>query len=73
MIMKVKFKCISLVSNSASTMTHSGGRILARYEAPSDEFLFSEDPLKPGRLRTLALSESRKYHVREMEVGPLTS
>ena len=44
------------------TCVHTGGTILARYEAPADEFLFPDGPL--GSLRTLALSKSRKYKVR---------
>lgn len=43
---------------------HAGGKILARYEAPAEIFLFPEPPAKVGQLRTLALSKSRNYQVR---------
>ncbi|CAI8005995.1 hypothetical protein GBAR_LOCUS4520 [Geodia barretti] len=43
------------------TEDYEGGRILARYEAPADEFLFPEVPLRPGQLRTLSLNKSRNY------------
>ena len=43
----------------------TGGKILARFEAPADTFLFPEPPTKRGELRTLALGKSRKYKVRD--------
>ena len=42
----------------------AGGRILARYEAPADKFLFPEVPLRPGQLRTLSLNKSRNYQAK---------
>ena len=39
----------------------AGGRILARYEAPADKFLFPRDPPRPGQLQTLSLCRSREY------------
>ena len=39
---------------------------MARYEAPADEFLFPEVPLRPGQLRTLSLNKSRNYQARKI-------
>ena len=44
----------------------AGGRILARYEAPADEFLFPKVPLRPGQLRTLSLNKSRNYQAKNI-------
>ena len=49
----------------------AGGRILARYEAPADKFLFPEVPLRPGQLRTLSLNKSRNYQAKIFFIGLL--
>ena len=41
----------------------SGGKIVARYEAPAHKFLFPDSAHGSGELREVQLNKSRKYQV----------
>ena len=47
-------------------VSHTGGKVLARYETPAESFLFPESPglARPREVKTVVLSKSRVYKVR---------